>query len=157
MVLKNYVKLPNLFSSEPNPENLLKEIHSFEGRLAEHITSLAGSVTFVNVHIIWFSAWITANQGWAEPYLHPFDLGYGLLTMIVSLEAIFLATFIMITQNRQALIETYRDLTEEEEIKEAEEEVEDIQKDLEDIKKAMEFIQKKIGSVESKTPNTPTL
>lgn len=158
MVLKNYVKLPTLFYQEPKPENLLKELHSFEGRLAEHITSFAGSITFVNVHIIWFGFWITANEGLFKPYIYPFDpFPYGLLTMIVSLEAIFLSTFIMITQNRQALIETYRDLTEEEEIKEAEEEVEDIQKDLDDIKKAIDFIQKKIVTVEAKNPQTPQL
>lgn len=155
MVLKNYLKVPTLFYQEQKPENLLKELHSFEGRLAEYITNFAGSITFVNVHIIWFSFWIGANEGLLKPYVYPFDpFPYGLLTMIVSLEAIFLSTFIMITQNRQALIETYRDLTEEEEIKEAEEEVEDIQKDLDDIKKAIDFIQKKVINVESKQPTT---
>ena len=55
------------------------------------ITRFAGSMRFVYIHIIWFAAWIGFR---VEPY--PF----GLLTMIVSLEAIFLSTFVMISQNR---------------------------------------------------------
>ena len=48
-------------------------------------------MTFVYLHIIWFTAWIALG---VEHY------PYGLLTMIVSLEAIFLSTFVMISQNR---------------------------------------------------------
>ena len=61
-----------------------------ENRVADAITAFAGSMDFVYVHILWFSLWITIP---VEEY--PF----GLLTMIVSLEAIFLS-FILITQNR---------------------------------------------------------
>ena len=64
---------------------------SVENRAADQITRFAGSMRFVYVHIIWFAAWIGFR---VEPY--PF----GLLTMIVSLEAIFLSTFVMISQNR---------------------------------------------------------
>jgi uncharacterized membrane protein len=63
-----------------------------QNRLADAITSFAGSMWFVYIHIAWFTVWITAG---VEKY--PF----GLLTMIVSLEAIFLSTFVMISQNRQ--------------------------------------------------------
>jgi len=64
---------------------------SIENRVADQITRFAGSMRFVYIHIIWFAAWIGFR---VEPY------PYGLLTMIVSLEAIFLSTFVMISQNR---------------------------------------------------------
>lgn len=143
------------------PENLTRELHSFEGRLAEFITNFAGSMPFAYFHGFWFALWILINEGYLSPYLHPFDpFPYGLLTMIVSLEAIFLATFIMVAQNRQALVDTYRELEEEKEQEEEEkeheeleEDVEDIQKDLDDIKEAILLIQKKVLNVE-KTQNT---
>jgi uncharacterized membrane protein len=70
--------------------------------VAEKITDFAGSLTFVYIHAAWFSAWIAINVGLAG-LSHEFDkFPFGLLTMIVSLEAIFLATFVMVTQNRQA-------------------------------------------------------
>lgn len=138
------------------PEHLLKRLHSFEGKFAEFIANFAGSMFFVYFHIIWFSLWIVLNNTKLINIVRPFDpFPYGLLTMIVSLEAIFLSTFIMLNQNRQALIETYRDLEEEEEQEEEEREqeelegeVEDIQKDLDDIKSAMKFIQEKITAIE---------
>src|SRR5215471_4505409 len=63
---------------------------SFENRLADRITSFSGSMQFVYLHAIWFTVWIASG---VERY------PYGLLTMIVSLEAIFLSTFVMISQN----------------------------------------------------------
>jgi uncharacterized membrane protein len=60
-------------------------------RIADAVTRFAGSMTFVCLHIIWFGCWIGFG---VESY------PYGLLTMIVSLEAIFLSTFVMISQNR---------------------------------------------------------
>ena len=62
-----------------------------QSRIADRITAFAGSMTFVYLHVIWFGCWIVFR---VEKY--PF----GLLTMIVSLEAIFLSTFVMISQNR---------------------------------------------------------
>ena len=62
-----------------------------QNRIADAITTFAGSMMFVYVHIVWFGLWIGLG---VEKY--PF----GLLTMIVSLEAIFLSTFVMISQNR---------------------------------------------------------
>ena len=62
-----------------------------QNRVADRITLFAGSMAFVYLHIVWFGAWIAFG---VEGY--PF----GLLTMIVSLEAIFLSTFVMISQNR---------------------------------------------------------
>ena len=66
-------------------------LQSAQSRLADAITTFAGSMTFVYVHIVWFTLWIVIG---IEHY------PYGLLTMIVSLEAIFLSTFVMISQNR---------------------------------------------------------
>jgi uncharacterized membrane protein len=62
-----------------------------QNRVADLITAFAGSMAFVYIHIIWFGCWIGFE---VESY------PYGLLTMIVSLEAIFLSTFVMISQNR---------------------------------------------------------
>jgi len=62
-----------------------------QNRIADRITRFSGSMAFVYLHILWFSLWIGLG---VEKY--PF----GLLTMIVSLEAIFLSTFVMISQNR---------------------------------------------------------
>jgi uncharacterized membrane protein len=64
---------------------------SVQSRIADAITGFAGSMTFVYVHLLWFAFWISLP---VEKY------PYGLLTMIVSLEAIFLSTFVMISQNR---------------------------------------------------------
>jgi uncharacterized membrane protein len=64
---------------------------SIENRVADRITAFSGSMRFVYIHIVWFALWIGLG---VEAF--PF----GLLTMIVSLEAIFLSTFVMISQNR---------------------------------------------------------
>jgi uncharacterized membrane protein len=65
--------------------------NSLQSRIADVITGFAGSMSFVYVHLVWFAFWISLP---VEKY------PYGLLTMIVSLEAIFLSTFVMISQNR---------------------------------------------------------
>ena len=72
---------------------------SLQGRIADAITSFSGRMIFAYVHIVWFGVWILLNTGWFG--LRAFDpFPYGLLTMIVSLEAIFLSTFVLISQNR---------------------------------------------------------
>ena len=81
-------------SLERNPallEHAEQRAESVQNRIADQITTFAGSMWFVYIHIIWFSCWIGFG---VEKY------PYGLLTMIVSLEAIFLSTFVMISQNR---------------------------------------------------------
>jgi uncharacterized membrane protein len=65
-------------------------------RIADWITTFAGSMPFVGLHVAWFAAWIAVNL--FGPAFDPFP--FGLLTMIVSLEAIFLSTFVLISQNR---------------------------------------------------------
>jgi len=64
---------------------------SLQLRAADAITAFAGSMKFVYIHVVWFAVWIIFR---VEKY------PYGLLTMIVSLEAIFLSTFVMVSQNR---------------------------------------------------------
>jgi len=79
---------------EPNPalvEHARQRADSVQNRIADQITTFAGSMWFVYLHIVWFGCWIAFG---VEGY------PYGLLTMIVSLEAIFLSTFVMISQNR---------------------------------------------------------
>ena len=62
-----------------------------QSRIADAVTAFAGSMAFVYVHVVWFALWVSI----------PFEkYPFGLLTMIVSLEAIFLSTFVMISQNR---------------------------------------------------------
>ncbi len=69
------------------------EAEDAQARVADAITRFAGSMTFVYLHVLWFGCWIGFGVE---------DYPYGLLTMIVSLEAIFLSTFVMISQNRAA-------------------------------------------------------
>ena len=79
---------------EPNPvlvEHARQRAESVQNRIADRITAFAGSMAFVYISAIWFASWIGFR---VEKY------PYGLLTMIVSLEAIFLSTFVMISQNR---------------------------------------------------------
>lgn len=69
-------------------------------RIADAITSWSGSLPFLYFHVAWFAPWILINTG-VIPVLAPFDpFPFGLLTMVVSLEAIFLATIVLISQNR---------------------------------------------------------
>jgi len=86
-----------LLPIQPHPVNpaLIRDAEqraaNVQNRIADRITAFSGSMAFVYLHVIWFACWIGFG---VEKY--PF----GLLTMIVSLEAIFLSTFVMISQNR---------------------------------------------------------
>jgi uncharacterized membrane protein len=71
-------------------------------RIADLMTAFSGSMLFLWLHAVWFGVWIVINNGWLGPRaFDPFP--FGLLTMVVSLEAIFLSTFVLISQNRQAM------------------------------------------------------
>ena len=91
--LRRFVVPPKL----PRPvspalaEHAEQRARDVQNRAADQITRFAGSMTFVYLHVIWFASWIGFG---VEAY------PYGLLTMIVSLEAIFLSTFVLISQNR---------------------------------------------------------
>ncbi len=70
-------------------------------RLAHGIARFTGSTWFVLLHLVWFSAWIIWNEGLLM--VRPFDpYPFGLLMLIVSLEAIFLSAFVLISQNQLA-------------------------------------------------------
>ena len=82
------------FPPASNPalrEHAKQRAQSVENRVADRITAFAGSMPFVYLHVLWFACWIGFG---VEGY------PYGLLTMTVSLEAIFLSTFVLISQNR---------------------------------------------------------
>jgi uncharacterized membrane protein len=86
--------VPNRLPQPVNPALLRhreERAKSAQNQVADRITAFSGSMLFVYIHILWFGCWIGFG---VEKY--PF----GLLTMIVSLEAIFLSTFVMISQNR---------------------------------------------------------
>jgi uncharacterized membrane protein len=71
-------------------------------KAADWIAEFSGSIAFLMIHVGWFFFWILANSGMIPglPVLDPFP--FGLLTMIVSLEAIMLSVFVLLSQNRQA-------------------------------------------------------
>jgi len=83
-----------------DPNLYIKQLRDFEDLLSDGITKFAGNIKFVYFHAVWFGFWIAAGIGWFG-HAYEFDnFPFGLLTMIVSLEAIFLSTFVMISQNR---------------------------------------------------------
>jgi uncharacterized membrane protein len=80
---------------------------TLQDRLADGLTWFSGNMWFVYVHVVWFGWWIAQNEGWiGHRVFDPFP--FGLLTLIVSLEAIFLATFVLISQNRAAAVADMR-------------------------------------------------
>jgi len=90
--LVGIVSMRDAAGRHPALLKLEEERHrNLQARIADWITAFAGSMAFVYIHAVWFTLWIVLG---VEPF------PYGLLTMIVSLEAIFLATFVMISQNR---------------------------------------------------------
>lgn len=71
---------------------------SMQDRIANVMTSFSGSMLFFYIHVVWFCLWFLLNTGHLG--ITPFDpYPYGFLTVVVSLEAIFLATFVLISQN----------------------------------------------------------
>jgi len=69
-----------------------------QDRVADQITAFSGSMAFVYIHVAWFAVWCIGNLVWWR--FDPFP--FGLLTLIVSLEAIFLSTFVLLSQNRES-------------------------------------------------------
>jgi uncharacterized membrane protein len=74
---------------------------SWQERLADLITRFSGSMLFVFLHLGIFGFWIIANLGWV-PGIPVWDPSFVVLAMVASVEAIFLSTFVLITQNRMA-------------------------------------------------------
>ncbi len=69
-------------------------------RVVDGITGFCGKIAFIWVHVLWFGAWMVYNILPHTKHLDPYP--FQLLSMVVSLEAIFLSTFILISQNRQS-------------------------------------------------------
>jgi uncharacterized membrane protein len=76
---------------------------SLVDRVSDRITAFAGSITFVILHVVWFAAWVLCNRGLEAAGRIPFDpYPFIFLNLALGIEAVFLATFVLITQNRQA-------------------------------------------------------
>lgn len=71
---------------------------SSEEKVADAITRFTGSMLFVYIHLALFGTWIVWNLGWLG--FAPFDESFVVLAMFASVEAIFLSTFVLISQNR---------------------------------------------------------
>jgi uncharacterized membrane protein len=114
-------------------EEKLQYTKTSSERLADWVTEAFGSVWFLLLNIAFFSFWVAANQGWIPqvPIFDPYP--YGLLTMVVSLEAIFLSIFVLVSQNRAAKIDILRDEVDFQVNVNAEKEVTKILRMLDDI------------------------
>lgn len=87
-------------------EQRQRDSRTFGERLSDAVAYLCGNIVFVYVHVAWFAAWVVYNS--ALP-VRPFDpFPYTFLTMVVSLEAIFLSTFILISQNHDTKLSERR-------------------------------------------------
>lgn len=77
-------------------------------KFADAITLFSGSIFFLAINVVWFAIWISINTN-LVPGIEPFDpYPFGLLTMIVSLEAIILSTAVLISQNRETKVNDLR-------------------------------------------------
>jgi uncharacterized membrane protein len=82
-----------------NFNKVFKRIKNTEDRAADRITAFSGTMTFLAIHAVWFTLWISANTGIFGKKYEFDNFPFGLLTLVVSLEAIFFSTFVMISQN----------------------------------------------------------
>lgn len=80
-------------------EDAQKSNRTLGEKIAEVIALFCGSMVFVYVHVVWFVMWILLNSVFTFAQFDPFP--YTFLTLVVSLEAIFLSTFILISQNHE--------------------------------------------------------
>ena len=85
-----------------------KSQRSRTDRVADMIAAFCGSMAFVYVHLVWFAVWIVINLSVMPKALRFDPFPYQFLTLAVSLEAIFLSTFILISQNRQSRLSDRR-------------------------------------------------
>ena len=113
-----------------------KKIQNYQDIWADRITAFSGSMSFVYIHAIVFTVWIVFNLIRNHDGFDPFP--FGLLTLIVSLEAIFLSTFVMLSQNRQSKQSDLRAQLDYEVDMKAEEEICEIKEMLREIKVQLE-------------------
>jgi len=79
---------------------------SWQDRVADAVTRFSGSIPFVYLHLALFGSWVAINLGWLP--LPRFDPSFVVLAMVASVEAIFLSTFVLISQNRMAALNEQR-------------------------------------------------
>ncbi|PTM96147.1 DUF1003 domain-containing protein [Mycoplana dimorpha] len=80
---------------------------TLQTRVADAITRFVGSMPFVYIHLAAVVLWVLANVGWLPP-IPVFDPSFVMLAMIASVEAIFITTFVLISQNRMMEMESRR-------------------------------------------------
>jgi uncharacterized membrane protein len=104
-----------LRSLQKNIESIAALNRSFEegktlvDRIASRIAAFSGSLWFVGVHLVWFIAWFAINTGHL-PGIKPFDpYPFILLSMMVSVEAVLLSTFVLMKQNLMQRRTDHRD------------------------------------------------
>lgn len=89
-----------------NPNAVMAATTTIWQRVSDTIATVAASQVFTLVHVGWFGTWILMNvvaaAGWLPAVLGFDPYPFGLLTLIVSLEAIFLSIFVLVSQNRQS-------------------------------------------------------
>lgn len=86
----------------PDEAAVWKSVKRAQDHAADKVTGFAGSLRFVYLHSVWFAIWVLCGIGLFGEALKFDPYPFGLLTMVVSLEAIFLSTFVMVSQNRQS-------------------------------------------------------
>lgn len=118
-----------------------RKFHEGETKLADLITRFAGSMPFVYIHVVVFAVFFI---------FRPFQVE--IFNIMLSLEAVFLATFIMVSQNRQAEIAKQRAEEEEEEQEEIAEDIEDIQQEFDEIQDDLSEVRHIIERIEKRLP-----
>ncbi len=85
-----------------NKNEQIRKLRTASDKLADKVTASAGSTPFLVFNLVWFVSWVLINTGtFGEKYVFD-EYPFGFLTMVVSLEAIILAVFVLISQNRQS-------------------------------------------------------
>lgn len=118
-----------------NANQEIKRVKKLQNRVADKITAFAGTMAFVYFHVVWFTLWVLLNVGVFGAFWKFDDFPFGFLTMTVSLEAIFLSTFVLISQNRQGQIAEMRSELDYKTDVKAEKEIDVIMKTLERLAK----------------------
>jgi uncharacterized membrane protein len=143
---------------EERAKKVEEEYHSFMAKahsdralsekIADGVVDITGSFSFVVLHIIVFTGWIMINTN-LIPGLVPFDpYPFGLLTMIVSLEAIFLSIFVLISQNRQSEVSDMRSEVDYQVNRQAEQELTKLLEMVSDIHQHFELNKKQDRELE---------
>lgn len=111
--------MPNVSAPQTTVERRRQLFRSFEAKslrsrslltqISDDLTSICGSTPFLIFHVILFAGWIAVNTDWIPGTIAFDPFPFGLLTMVVSLEAIFLAIFILVSQNRSSYVNSLRE------------------------------------------------